>query len=137
MWYLVDLLFTEPRRDSKQMYFCETCNVLFEAESSSEAYKKAIDWAKQHIDDSLFEQDFLGITFVSQVTDTPGDGVEVSGRFLRMKNPWQRMDRLVQNIENTNAYQWESESDQTIGEALVMKRGKQFVSAMVKAQKNK
>lgn len=135
MWYLVDLLFTQPESESKQMYFCETCNVLFEAESSNEAYAKAIHWAEEHIIESLYDLTFLGITYISDILETPGDGVEICGRFLRMKDPWLRKDQLIKKQEETLAAQWESNANKTIGEALAEKRGKQFVATMIKAQK--
>lgn len=115
-WYIVDLLFAQPSDDSTQPVVCESCQVLFEAATAEAAYDKALDWARQHIEDSAFR--LVGVRHVHSLDSAPCDGCEVGGRFFEEAGVWQRVAEFVPAKEDIPIIKMEHNPDTPVGELV-------------------
>ncbi|MBX3280370.1 MAG: hypothetical protein KF868_20425 [Acidobacteria bacterium] len=89
----MDLLFARVAEQPGSSVFCESSSVLFEAATAGVAYDRALEWAGRHTEHTDFE--FVGVRHIHSLDDTPGDGVEVGGRFFEDVDPWERRDELI------------------------------------------
>ncbi len=110
MWYRTDLLFaTEPKGDSPAVK-CESCNVLFEAETALQAAAKAELWAERHIADSDFK--FVGLENMTLLfADKPGDGTEIGGMFFEDRDVWERRSELIPDKSDIPVIRFEQHPD--------------------------
>jgi len=114
VWYVVHLLFAgEPEGEDKRA-LCESCQVLFQAESALAACDRGEAWAREHERES--QSKLLGIEWVHRLDQAPADGVEVGGRFQDIDDPWGRRDQLIPPREELKAVLWET--DTPIGEMM-------------------
>jgi hypothetical protein len=116
MWYVVDLLFAQEQRPDRSTVTCEMCNVLFDAPSALDACRKAIPWAEDHSQDTLFS--LVGIQNVRSLDEAPGDGVEIGGSFFDEADPWGRKDELIPDLSKMGTIMFESNPDKPIGEMM-------------------
>jgi hypothetical protein len=121
MWYIAFLLFAQqPEKEQKQIK-CESCNVLFEAESALEVYGKAVAWAEDYATNNLFK--FVGVEHILTVgNERPTDGTELSGMFFDDDNVWERRDKLIPKKEEIPPIIWEENQDTPIGEMMTEKQ---------------
>ena len=123
MWYRADLLFAELPGEGKLSVKCETCNVLFEASCAVEVYDKAVRWAGEHVDNSLFR--FVGVEHISDIGgEQPGDGTEIGGAFCADEHVWERKDELIPEKSKITAIMWEQNRDVKVGELMTEKQKK-------------
>src|SRR5678815_3258492 len=110
MWYRADLLFAQLPKEGKLRVKCETCNVIFEASCAVEVYDKAVGWAAEHVDNSLFQ--FVGVEHISDIgEEQPSDGTEIGGAFFDDENVWERKDELIPEKSKITAIMWEQNRD--------------------------
>jgi hypothetical protein len=123
MWYRADLLFAQLPKEGKLSVKCETCNVLFEASCAVEVYDKAVRWAAEHVDNSLFR--FVGVENISDIgAEQPGDGTEIAGAFFDDENVWERKDDLIPEKNKLTAIMWEQNRDMPVGQLMTDKQKK-------------
>lgn len=121
MWYIAFLVFAQQPENSQSQVKCESCNVLFEAESALEVYDKALAWAKDYETENLFR--FFGVEHIKEVgSERPTDGTELSGHFYDEENAWERRDELIPKKEEISAIIWEQNQDTPIGELMTEKQ---------------
>jgi hypothetical protein len=121
MWYRADLLFAQLPNEDKRSVKCETCNVIFEALTASEAYDKAVFWAATHVEDSLFH--FVGVEHISCLDESrPGDGTEIGGTFFDDEDVWERQEELIPEKSKIQAIIWEQNSDVPIDKLMTDKQ---------------
>jgi hypothetical protein len=118
MWYLAELLFAEPPHPDRAEDQCESCNVLFEAASAAEAFRKAVTWGLTYAAAPPVRMRLLGVTHLTAVGDTLGDGTEVCGRFFQAPAVWGRIGELVPPPGELEAVRWERSSDVPLEELL-------------------
>jgi hypothetical protein len=117
MWYLVEILFAEPKRANRRMYMCESCNVIFQSDSAEEAYDKALHWGQNYIVDESEKLQLLGVSDLTSIGEEIGEGVEICGRYFQKLDVWDRIENLIPSHEKLSGIQWET-SDKPIGELL-------------------
>ncbi len=93
MWYVVEMLFAQPKAEGVESVVCEECDVLFEAATAIEAYDKALAWAADYADGST-ELALVGIENVRSLSEPPADGIEVGGGFYESGDVWERQDEI-------------------------------------------
>ena len=118
MWYLAEILFADPREDGRRVFFCESCDVLFQAPTAEAAFLKAMDWGRSHSGESIAAMELLGVAHLTLIGEQLGDGVEICGRFFRKRDVWDRVDRLIPPTERLKSVVWERDKDTPIGELL-------------------
>lgn len=118
MWYLAELLFAEPLQPDHPDCQCESSNVLFEAGSAIEAYRKAVSWGLAYAAEPPAGMRLLGVSHLTTVGDELGDGTEVCGRLFSAQAVWDRIGELIPPPERLKAIQWERGEDTPIGELL-------------------
>jgi hypothetical protein len=118
MWYLAEIVFAQPQSENRCMYLCESCNVLLQATSAEESYRKALDWGHNYIADSSEKMTLLGIANLTQIGDAIGDGVEVCGCYFKKLDIWNRKDELIPSKEQLKAIRWKAESSTPIQEMI-------------------
>ncbi len=116
-WYSFWLLFAQSTVEEKKFLLCETCQVLFHAESALEAYEKGLNWGKDYEKDGNFQ--FVGIEHLTSVNDEEiVDGTEISKEFIRRKDVWNRKDKLIPDKYRIGAIKWEKNLDTPIGKMM-------------------
>jgi hypothetical protein len=118
MWYLAEILFAEHRQADCHVYQCESCNVVFEAATAPDAYRKAVAWGQEYAAESLTRMRFLGISHLTSIGEELGDGVEICGRFFEAPDVWDRVAEFVPLPESLKAVVWEGNRHTPIGELL-------------------
>lgn len=118
MWYLAEILFAKPKQDNRRMYFCESCDVLFEATSANEAYQKAENWGQNYVADASGRIELLGISDLTIVGETLCDGTEICGRYFQKLDVWERKDDLIPAPEELKAILWEGNQDTPVVKML-------------------
>jgi hypothetical protein len=118
MWYLAEILFAEPRRADCQSYQCEACNVIFDVSTAREAYQKAIAWGQKYASEPPVEQQLLGVSCLTSISDQLADGTEICGRFFETANVWDRAGELVPAPESLRAIVWEQNQNTPLSELL-------------------
>jgi hypothetical protein len=117
MWYIVFLVFAQEPKERQSRVKCESCNVLFEAESALEVYDKATIWAKEYERENNFK--FFGVEHIKEVgSEQPTDGTELSGMFYDEENVWERRDELIPKKDEISAIVWEQNQNTPIGELM-------------------
>ena len=115
-WYVVDVLFAEHPNQGADTVLCESCTVLFHADSAEAAYDRALGWADAHVSESRLR--LVGIVHMHSLIEAPGDGVEIAGSFTEQPNPWDRLDELVPPREQIPVVVLERNLDTPVGELL-------------------
>ena len=124
-WYLVWLLFAQLPVEGKRFVMCETSQVLFQAKSGLEAYEKGVAWAKDYEKDNNFR--FVGIEHLTSINDDEiADGTEISGKFIRLKDIWQRKDELIPDKFEIGTIKLEENSDTPVGELMTNEQKKKI-----------
>lgn len=95
MWYLAEILFAQPKRRGRRMYVCDSCNVLFEAKTAKEAYRKALAWAKAPTAGAHGNLKLLGVSHLSSIGEERKEGVDICGRFFQKRDVWDKIADLV------------------------------------------
>jgi hypothetical protein len=117
MWYIVDLLFAQKPEIGNINVQCESCNVLFQADSGIHACSKAQKWAKNHEKDNNYR--FAGISNVWKLKETqPKDGDEIAGTFYEEANFWERLKEFIPNTNDIPAIKLEENPDKLIKELV-------------------
>ena len=99
---------------------------LFEASCAVEVYDKAVRWAAEHVDNSLFR--FVGVEHISDIGgEQPGDGTEIGGAFFDDEHVWERKDELIPEKSKITAIMWEQNRDVPIGELMTEKPEKSLM----------
>jgi hypothetical protein len=118
MWYLAEILLVEtPQRDAIDIA-CEACNVVFQAETAVEAYRKALDWGRSYASEPPTCMRFLGVSDLTTIGQDLRDGTEICGRFFRARNDASELATLVPAPESFKAIQWEGNQDTPLAEML-------------------
>jgi hypothetical protein len=121
MWYRVDLLFAQPPIQSGESVLCESCNVLFEAQSADEAYEKGLSWAENNVQQNPAFH-FVGIENIFALDETqPGEGSEVGGIFFE-ENVWERLNEFIPQRSTLNANFLEANKNMPLNEILTQKQ---------------
>ena len=116
-WYVAYLLFAQEAKLDEQRVKCESCDILFEAQSALEVYDKAVIWAKDHEIDNLFK--FVGVEHIREIGDErPTDGTEIGGSFFDNKNVWERQQELIPKKHELKAVILEQNIDTPLGELM-------------------
>jgi hypothetical protein len=118
MWYVAVVMMTQPRKQGRRRYLCETCNVLLNAPNAGDAFRKAVDWGLQNESESMYGLKFLGITVLEEIGDEIGDGVEISGRVFQKLDVWNRRARIVPQPEELQAIRIAQNMNTPLGELL-------------------
>ena len=118
MWYLAEILFAEPGQTNRQAYQCESCNVVFDAASAADAYRKAVAWGQNYAAEPPAGMEFLGVSHLTTIGDRLGDGVEICGRFFESPDVWDRATELVPPPESLKAVLWEQNQVTPLGALL-------------------
>lgn len=126
MWYLAEILFTEPRQANHRAYQCESCNVVFDAGTAAEAYRKAVAWGQSYAADPPDGMQLLGVSHLTTIGDRLGDGVEVCGRLFESNDVWDRVAELVPPPESLKALVWEENQNTPIGKLLTSEQIEQL-----------
>ena len=90
--------------------------MIFEADSATEAYDKALAWAADHADDPAALA-FVGVENVRSLSEPPADGVEVGGGFYESDDVWERQHEIPAR-EEIVTIRAELAPDTTVGEML-------------------
>jgi hypothetical protein len=99
------------------MVMCESCMVLFEAPSALGAYDKALLWAEDYATGTNFA--LLGIQHITDIIDEQiGDGTEIGGRFFSKKNPWERKDMIIPDVNEIPIVVLEKNDDKPISDFI-------------------
>lgn len=122
MWYLAEILFAEPRQADRQTCQCEACNVVFDAPTAVDAYRKAVAWGFNYAEEPPAAMQFLGVSHLTMIGDQLGDGVEICGRFFESEDVWDRVAELVPPPEMLKAVAWEQNQDKPLGELLTVEQ---------------
>jgi hypothetical protein len=117
VWYLAEILFAEPPSDRTECQ-CEACNVVFQAGSAVEAYRKAVAWGLAYAAEPPAYLQLLGVTHLTTVGEELGDGTEICGRFFETPALWDRVGEMTPSPEQLKAVQWERGRDTPLGELL-------------------
>jgi hypothetical protein len=118
MWYLAEILFAEPRHTECQAYQCEACNVVFDAATAREAYRKAMEWGKSYATEPPAQMHLLGVSHLTSIGDHLGDGIEICGRFFETPNVWDRAGEFIPAPESLKAIVWEQNQGMPVGGLL-------------------
>jgi hypothetical protein len=118
MWYLAEILLGQPKKSGQGSYQCESCNVLFEAGSAEEAYRRAVSWGEAYAAEPPATMRLLGVSHLTTIGQKLGDGVEICGRFFEEPDVWDRLDQFVPPQDRLKAIQWERRRDTPLGEIL-------------------
>lgn len=118
MWYLAEILFAEPQQDGRQAYQCESCNVVFDAHTAVDAYRKAIAWGQAYAAEPPAAMRLLGVSHLTTIGERLEDGVEVCGRFFESPDVWEQAVEWVPPLESLKAVRWEQGRDSPMGELL-------------------
>jgi len=111
MWYLAEIVFAEPSRANRESYQCESCNVVFQADSADAAYRKAISWGQAYVAEAPAGMQMLGVSHLTSIGEELADGVEICGNFFEELNVWDRIDELIPPAHRLKAIQWEQGRD--------------------------
>jgi hypothetical protein len=123
MWYRVDLLFAQPAVQIGEPVLCESCNVLFEAQSADEAYEKGVLWAENNVEENPTFH-FVGIENILFLDHMqPGNGSEVGGVFFE-ENIWERKDKFIPQRDALSANFIESNKNTPLNQILTEKQKK-------------
>ena len=120
MWYLAEILFAEPRQADRQACQCESCNVVFDAATAADAYRKAVAWGQDYAAEPPTVMQFLGVSHLTTIGDRLGDGVEICGRLFESEDVWDRVAELVPPPETLKAVAWEQNQDKPLGESMTV-----------------
>ncbi len=118
VWYLAELLFTEPPQADRTEYQCESCNVVFQATDAAGAYQKAVAWGLAYAAEPPTGMRLLGVSHLTTVGDELVDGTEICGRFFQTSGPWCEVAKLVPPPGQLKAILWEQNRDVPIRELL-------------------
>jgi hypothetical protein len=118
VWYLAELLFAEPPLPDRAKYQCESSNVLFQAETAVEAYRKAVAWGVAYAAEPPAGMRLLGVAHLSTVGEELGDGTEICGRFFQAPAVWESSSGMVPPTGQFKAVQWEQGRNVPLGELL-------------------
>jgi hypothetical protein len=118
MWYLAEILFAQPRPADRQLYQCESCNVVFQAETAAEAHGKAIRWGQSYAAEPPATMRLLGVAHLTTIGNELGDGVEICGRFFEEADVWGRLEQLIPPPNRLKAIQLEQSRDVPVRELL-------------------
>jgi len=118
MWYLAEILLAEARETGRESYQCEACNVIFDAPTAADAYRKAVAWGLGYAAETPAGMKFLGISHLTTIGTQLGDGVEICGRFFESLDVWDRVAQVVPPMQLLKAIQWEQNQDTPIDELL-------------------
>jgi hypothetical protein len=118
MWYLVEILFAQPQQPGRDLDQCESCNVVFQAETAVQAYGKAIAWGQSYAAKPPATVDLLGVSHLTTIGKELGDGVEICGRFFEEADVWGRVEQLIPPPERLKAILWEGSRDVPVRELL-------------------
>jgi hypothetical protein len=125
MWYIADLLFAQLPIPGDERVACESCNVLFEAQSASEVYDRSATWAEEHIQGTQFH--FLGVTHIRSLSDSqPTNGTEIGGEFFDDVNVWERRDELIPDKNQIPVIVWEQNPHTPIDDLMTVEQKKQL-----------
>lgn len=136
MWYLAEVLLAQPRSAARRMYFCESCNVVIQAETAIAAYRKSAAWGRTHQRNSCGLK-FLGIAHLTTIGEELADGVEICGRFFEKRDIWARKGQLIPAPAELKAVQWERRRNVPIRKLLKGAPLRQFKRAVTAAAKTK
>jgi hypothetical protein len=129
-WYFVSLLFAQSQKKEKRFVMCETCNVLFRAESALEAYDKSVVWAKDYEKDSNFH--FVGVEHLVDVRSKKiVDGTEIDGSFFKIKDVWKRKKELIPNKYEINTIKCEVNPNTPIGELMGRNGNEKWIKFLI------
>jgi hypothetical protein len=116
-WYIAFLLFAQLPNDQKRSIKCESCKVLFEAESAIEVYDKSILWAEDYKANNLFK--FVGVEHIHKIGDEyPKDGTEICGSLFDDENIWERKDELIPKKHKLTEIIWEQNQNISLKELM-------------------
>lgn len=118
MWYLAEVLFAEPSHPGRTDCQCEASNVVFQADSAIEAYRKAVAWGLDYAAEPPAEMGFVGVTHLTTFGEELGDGTEVCGRLFRSASVWGPAGELIPPPSELKAIQRECGRDTPLGELL-------------------
>jgi hypothetical protein len=118
MWYIADLVFAKPKLKNRRRYRCESSNVLIEAESAEEAYKKAQAWARRYEDEGTAGMRFVGIEELRELVDSPVDGAELGGRFFLAYDIWGQAGKRFPPKKKLSVFRFRHEGEKTLEEFL-------------------
>ena len=116
MWYLAEILFAEPRQANRQAYQCESCNVVFDAATAVDAYRKAVAWAETYAAEPPAALRLLRVSHLPTIGERLGDGVEICGRFFESHDVWNHVGELVPPPETLKAVVWEQNQNTPLGD---------------------
>ncbi len=118
MWYLAEILLAERQEADRQSYQCESCNVLFEAITATDAYRKAVAWGQEYEAEPPAGMQLVGVSHLTIIGEELGDGVEICGRFFETPDLWNRLAELVPPPRSLKAILWEANHDTPVAELL-------------------
>jgi hypothetical protein len=118
MWYLAEILLAEQPKVDSNDYQCESCNVLFNANSAEEALRKAEAWGNEYVKDPPSNMQLLGVSSLTTVGDELGDGTDIGGRLFNTQDVWLRRGEMVPCPSDLSAIKWENADGKTVGELL-------------------
>ena len=67
MWYLAEILLAERPQAGLSDFHCEACNVVFQAEDSDEAYRKALGWGQAYASETSATMQVLGVSHLTTI----------------------------------------------------------------------
>jgi hypothetical protein len=118
MWYLAEILLVERPKADRHSHQCESCNVLFDAATALDAYRRAVEWGNEYAAEPSSAMQLVGVAHLTTVGEELGDGVEICGRLFECSGPWDRVAELVPAPQLLKAMLWEKNQDTPLGEIL-------------------
>lgn len=118
MWYLAEVLFAQAPDSDRHDDQCEASNVVFEATEARVAYQKAVAWGLAYAAEEPATMRLLGVSHLTSVGQTLGDGVEICGRFFQAQKVWDRIEDFIPQPGQLAAIQWEGGQDTPLRELL-------------------
>jgi hypothetical protein len=118
MWYLAEILLAEAPKADRQSHQCESCNVVFEAATAVDGYRKAVAWGEEYAAEPPGAMQFVGVVHLTTVGEELGDGVEICGRFFECVGPWDRVAEFIPPAQSLKALIWEDNQDTPIADLL-------------------
>jgi hypothetical protein len=118
MWYLAEILFARPQQHGRPLDQCESCNVVFEADTAAQAYAKVVAWGRSYAGKPPATMRLLGVSHLTTIGKELGDGVEICGRFFQEPDVWGRLEELIPPPERLKAIQWEQSRGVPVRELL-------------------
>lgn len=132
-WYVAQLLFAQVPVKNRKMYMCETSTILIQAENASEAYDKTNLWGINHVSESIYHIELVGITGLKDIEEeTISDGTEIYGSLFVMKEIWKRKDIVIPAKDELSAFMLENNRNIPIEELLTEIKGKHYVNILKK-----